>query len=62
MKSISQYFADILKCIQKIETFVQGMSFEEFESDERTADTVIRQLEIIGEAAEPVFNLCPYQP
>ncbi len=31
-----------------------GMSFKDFENDERTVDAVIRNLEIIGEAARNI--------
>lgn len=42
---------DILKAISRIRQYVEGMRFEEFESDVRTQDAVIRNLEVIGEAA-----------
>jgi uncharacterized protein with HEPN domain len=45
---------DILDAIDKIETYVVGMSFEEFSADTKTLDAVIRNLTIIGEAARNV--------
>lgn len=45
------YLDDILESCRKIRQFTEGMSFEEFESDPRTQDAVIRNFEIIGEAA-----------
>jgi len=45
---------DILECIEKIESFVSGFSYEEFLQDEKTKDAVVRNLEIIGEAAKKI--------
>lgn len=42
---------DILACIEKINTYTAGMTFEQFKSDDKTVDAVIRNFEIIGEAA-----------
>ena len=45
---------DILECIEKIEGYLSGMSYEEFVKDERTKDAVVRNLEVIGEAANQI--------
>lgn len=45
---------DILVCIAKIQRHTHGLGFDEFEDDEKTIDAVIRNLEIIGEAARYV--------
>ena len=42
---------DILEAIGRIEEFVQGMGIDSFLSDRKTCDAVVRNLEIIGEAA-----------
>jgi uncharacterized protein with HEPN domain len=42
---------DILDAIAAIESYTTGMNYEAFASDRRTVDAVIRNLEIIGEAA-----------
>lgn len=42
---------DIITCIEKITEYTKIMSFDEFENDLKTIDAVIRNLEIIGEAA-----------
>src|SRR5512136_2880923 len=42
---------DILSCIGKIKEYTRGMTYEQFSADGRTVDAVIRNLEIIGEAA-----------
>jgi uncharacterized protein with HEPN domain len=47
-----QYAEDILDACAKIRRFVDGMTFEAFVTDDRTRDAVIRNLEIIGEAAK----------
>ena len=42
---------DMLERIERIERFVAGMEREAFLRDEKTADSVVRNLEVIGEAA-----------
>ena len=45
---------DILEAIGKIERYTANMSFEDFLADEKSSDAVVRNLEIIGEAARNV--------
>jgi uncharacterized protein with HEPN domain len=42
--------ADIIDSAQKIISYTQDMTFEDFTSDSKTIDAVIRNFEIIGEA------------
>lgn len=42
---------DIEEAIGKIERYTNGMSLDDFMDDEKTIDAVVRNLEIIGEAA-----------
>ena len=42
---------DMLTAIHKIERYMAGMDQELFRQDEKTIDAVVRNLEIIGEAA-----------
>ena len=42
---------DIMDSANKILEYTQGLSFEEFTNDSKTIDAVIRNFEIIGEAA-----------
>ena len=42
---------DILESSEKILSYTNDMSFEDFTNDSRTVDAVIRNFEIIGEAA-----------
>jgi uncharacterized protein with HEPN domain len=46
------YADDIVEACGKIQRFVHGMSYEAFVADERTRDAVIRNIEVIGEAAK----------
>ena len=41
---------DILEAIARIERYVEGLTFEQFQADQKTVDAVVRNLEIIGEA------------
>lgn len=45
---------DILDSLETIATYVQGMSYADFSSDRKTRDAVIRNLEVIGEAAKGI--------
>ncbi len=46
------YADDIIEACEKILRFTAGMSFATFLADERTRDAVLRNLEVIGEAAK----------
>jgi len=50
----SIYLTDILSSINKIKKYVVQATRSEFFKDERTIDAVLRNLEIIGEAAKHV--------
>jgi uncharacterized protein with HEPN domain len=50
-KSFVFYFEDILESIEKIHRYLGEASFDEFLENEMLIDAVIRNLEIIGEAA-----------
>ena len=45
------FISDILESIEKIERYTLGVSYEEFMKDDKLKDAVVRNLEIIGEAA-----------
>jgi len=53
-REIKLYVSDIKECIGKIERYTKGMSFDEFIKDEKTLDAVVRNIEIIGEAARNI--------
>ena len=42
---------DIVECANKIINFTSSQTFDEFMNDQRTVDAVIRNFEVIGEAA-----------
>jgi uncharacterized protein with HEPN domain len=44
----------MLDAIKKIQAYVEGMSFRQFQSDPKTVDAVIRNFIVIGEAARSV--------
>ena len=48
------YLVDIYDSINKIEEYTKGLLFPEFSNDQMTVDAVVRNLEIIGEAAKNV--------
>jgi uncharacterized protein with HEPN domain len=43
---------DILEAAQRVMAYVTGISYETFTADTKTQDAVIRNIEIIGEAAK----------
>ena len=46
------FIKDIIAAMESIESFVEGMSFEELMQDDKTASAVIRKFDIVGEAAK----------
>lgn len=51
MRDFRLYLDDILDAISQIRLYLRGMNQEEFAGDRKTQDAVVRNLEIIGEAA-----------
>lgn len=45
---------DMLRSAQKIKRYTTGFDFDSFVSDEKTMDAVVRNFEIIGEAANRI--------
>jgi len=45
------YLSDIVDAIQAIEVYLADITFEQFTADRKTVDAVVRNLEVIGEAA-----------
>jgi len=48
------YLNDILTSISKIERYVGDLSFQDFTQDDMRVDAVVRNLEVIGEAAKHI--------
>jgi uncharacterized protein with HEPN domain len=53
-RDVRLYLEDIVHAGEKIVRFTDGMTLESFVADERTYDAVLRNLEVIGEAAKRV--------
>lgn len=51
-----EFLGDIKEAIKRIETYIEGMNYEEFLQDKKTQDAVIRNLEIIGEAVKNISS------
>ena len=45
---------DMIASIERIMAYTSGLDFEQFQSDRKTLDAVVRNFEIIGEAASHV--------
>jgi len=45
------FLTDMLEAIEKINRYTDGLSFDQFEANEMVLDAVVRNLEIVGEAA-----------
>lgn len=54
MKDDLVYIKHIRDAIEKIEDYVKGLDFESFSKDNKTIDAVVREIEIIGEAAKNI--------
>ena len=50
-RSLELLVDDIWEPIEKFERYTEDMTQENFQNDEKTTDAVVRNLEIIGEAA-----------
>jgi len=48
------YFEDIILAMKRIAEYIEGLSFVRFKKDYKTVDAVIRNFEIIGEAAKKI--------
>lgn len=49
-RGIELYLGDIKDSIRKIEKYMRGVNFNNFSSDGKLIDAVVRNLSIIGEA------------
>lgn len=54
MRDPRLYIDDILEAIKKIEKYAKGLTFEELKENDLVIDGVVRNLEIIGEAAKNI--------
>jgi len=65
-RNVGDYLQDILETIESCESFIEGMNFDQFASDEKTIFAVNHALEIIGEETkhipEEIRNEYPFVP
>ena len=52
----AELIADITEAINRISSYVDGLNFDDFLSDEKTQDAVVRNIEIIGEASKSISD------
>ena len=55
------YLRDIASSCEKVTRFTKGLDFLDLIDDERTYDAVVRNLEIIGEAAKHISDVLRIQ-
>ena len=48
------YLEDIIESSDKVQRYIKGLEYEKFASDEMVMDAVVRNLEVIGEAAKNI--------
>ena len=53
-RSTSLLLTDIIDCSDKIKSYVNGLTYEEFRDNSLIVDAVVRNFEIIGEAANRI--------
>lgn len=53
-RDLRLFLMEILEAIEKIERYIDSLSFEDFVKNEMVVDAVIRNLEIVGEAARNI--------
>ncbi len=53
-RTLGLYLTDIEQAIDRIKTYTKSLLIEDFKSDAKTIDAVVRNIEIIGEAARHI--------
>jgi len=51
-RTILHFLEDILKALESIEDYVEGMEYESFKEDKKTKRATERELEIVGESVK----------
>jgi uncharacterized protein with HEPN domain len=49
-----EYLSDIIEAIERIAQYAEGLAYSDFIQDKKTQDAVVRNLEVIGEAAKGI--------
>ena len=47
-----EYLKDIKDSIERVTSYTEGLTYDEFMKDNKTQDAVVRNLEVIGEATK----------
>jgi len=55
-RDIDILLGEILEAIELLQRYTEGLSYEEFIDDVEKQDSVVRRLEIIGEAVKGIPN------
>ena len=53
-RSDSDFVADMREAVERISAYIASLDYDDFLSDTKTQDAVIRNLEVIGEAAKKI--------
>jgi uncharacterized protein with HEPN domain len=53
-RDIALLLQDIIDAADKILSYTNGLTYEDFAADDKTIDAVVRNFEIIGEAAKRI--------
>jgi uncharacterized protein with HEPN domain len=53
-RQIELYIDDICDSVERVDSYTTNLSREQFMADRRTIDAVIRNLEVLGEAAKHI--------
>lgn len=53
-RDASDYLKDILEAIDDVEIFIDDLTYDQFISDRKTLNAVVRSIEVIGEAANNI--------
>jgi len=55
-RSVLLYIKDIIDYMERAESYLQNLTYEQFINDVKTCDAIIRCIEIIGEATKNIPN------
>jgi len=53
-RQLQDYLLDMLEAARRIVSYIENASFEQFQEDYKTQDAVLRNLEVLGEAAKNI--------
>ena len=57
--SLTVYLQHILESIERIESYVEGIAFKDFEQASMIQDAVVRNMEVMGEASHNIIKFFP---